>query len=100
MDRQIGRWLGELVDGLGRRMKFLGHLDLNESLTRVWFPVFLQVWSIYMVWYVVRGGKYATGLTWMSNQLLSLDTVTDTMQGDAGYKQERVLGSIRLCFFK
>lgn len=38
MDRRMGRWLGELVDGSGRRMKFLGHLDLNESLTRVWFP--------------------------------------------------------------
>lgn len=66
-------------------MEFLGHLDLNESLTRVWFPVFLQVWS--MVRYVVRGGKCATGLTWMPNQLLSLDTVTDMTQRDAGYKQ-------------
>lgn len=40
-----------------------------------------------MMRYVVRSGKCATGLTWMSNQLLSLDTVTDMMQGDAWYKQ-------------
>lgn len=33
------------------------------------------------------GGKCATGLTWLPNQLLSLDTVTDMIQRDAGYKQ-------------
>lgn len=40
-----------------------------------------------MMRYVVRSGKCAAGLTWLSNQLLSLDTVTDMIQRDAGYKQ-------------